>query len=106
VVLSACSSFFQKLLSENPCKHPTIIMPKEIPFVDLQFIIEFVYRGEIDVSEAELQVSKLFLFSEMHNCVDLEDYVSYSLSLTCVAQYEEKIMNGVRENDSTTYTRK
>lgn len=37
-------------------------MPKEIPFVDLQFIIEFVYRGEIDVSEAELQVSKKFLY--------------------------------------------
>jgi hypothetical protein len=58
VVLSACSNFFQKLLDENPCKHPIIIMPPEIAFVDLQFIIEFVYRGEIDVSEPELQVSK------------------------------------------------
>lgn len=34
-------------------------MPPEVAFADLQFIIEFVYRGEIDVSEAELQVSKL-----------------------------------------------
>jgi hypothetical protein len=33
-------------------------MPPEIAFADLQFIIEFVYRGEIDVSEAELQVSE------------------------------------------------
>lgn len=32
-------------------------MPPEVAFADLQFIIEFVYRGEIDVSEAELQVS-------------------------------------------------
>ncbi|CAO1438721.1 unnamed protein product [Diamesa hyperborea] len=55
VVLSACSSFFQKLLLENPCKHPTIILPSDICFSDLQFIIEFVYRGEIDVSEAELE---------------------------------------------------
>ncbi|KAG5671683.1 hypothetical protein PVAND_001868 [Polypedilum vanderplanki] len=55
VVLSACSSYFQKILIENPCKHPVIIMPPEIAFADLQFIIEFVYRGEIDVSEAELQ---------------------------------------------------
>ncbi|CAH1727174.1 unnamed protein product [Chironomus riparius] len=55
VVLSACSSYFQKVLSENPCKHPVIIMPPEVAFADLQFIIEFVYRGEIDVSEAELQ---------------------------------------------------
>ncbi|CRK88125.1 CLUMA_CG001910, isoform A [Clunio marinus] len=57
VVLSACSTFFQKLLMDNPCKHPIIIMPPEVAFADLQFIIEFVYRGEIDVSEAELQVS-------------------------------------------------
>ncbi|KAI4487885.1 hypothetical protein M0802_011704 [Mischocyttarus mexicanus] len=56
VVLSACSSYFQKLLLSNPCKHPTIIMPQDVCFSDLKFIIEFVYRGEIDVSQAELQV--------------------------------------------------
>ncbi|KAK7868888.1 hypothetical protein R5R35_014203 [Gryllus longicercus] len=55
VVLSACSSYFQKLLMENPCTHPTIIMPQDVCFSDLKFIIEFVYRGEIDVSQAELQ---------------------------------------------------
>ncbi|XP_014607767.1 PREDICTED: broad-complex core protein isoforms 1/2/3/4/5 isoform X4 [Polistes canadensis] len=55
VVLSACSSYFQKLLLSNPCKHPTIIMPQDVCFSDLKFIIEFVYRGEIDVSQAELQ---------------------------------------------------
>ena len=42
---------------DNPCKHPTIILPQEIDFNDLKFIIEFVYRGEIDVSQTELQVS-------------------------------------------------
>lgn len=31
-------------------------MPQDICFNDLKFIIEFVYRGEIDVSQAELQV--------------------------------------------------
>lgn len=40
---------------ENPCTHPTIIMPQDVCFSDLKFIIEFVYRGEIDVSQAELQ---------------------------------------------------
>ncbi|KOC67966.1 Protein bric-a-brac 2 [Habropoda laboriosa] len=55
VVLSACSSYFQKLLLSNPCKHPTIIMPQDVCFNDLKFIIEFVYKGEIDVSQAELQ---------------------------------------------------
>ncbi|KAG8233643.1 hypothetical protein J437_LFUL013604 [Ladona fulva] len=55
VVLSACSPFFQKLLLENPCKHPVIIMPQDVCYSDLKFIIEFVYKGEIDVSQAELQ---------------------------------------------------
>ncbi|XP_071050887.1 protein bric-a-brac 1 isoform X2 [Onthophagus taurus] len=55
VVLSACSAYFQKLLLENPCKHPTIIMPQDVCYADLKFIIEFVYKGEIDVSQAELQ---------------------------------------------------
>lgn len=65
VVLSACSSYFQKLLLENPCKHPTIIMPQDVCYADLKFIIEFVYKGEIDVSQAELQVGcwKHFTFS-------------------------------------------
>jgi len=62
VVLSACSSYFQKLLMDNPCKHPTIILPYDICFNDLKFIIEFVYRGEIDVSQAELQVSLMRIY--------------------------------------------
>jgi len=33
-------------------------MPQDVCFNDLKFIIEFVYRGEIDVSQAELQVSE------------------------------------------------
>ncbi|XP_055380113.1 broad-complex core protein isoforms 1/2/3/4/5-like isoform X2 [Condylostylus longicornis] len=57
VVLSACSSYFQKLLLENPCKHPTIILPGDIIYNDLKTIIDFVYRGEIDVTESELQDS-------------------------------------------------
>lgn len=40
-------------------------MPPEVAFADLQFIIEFVYRGEIDVSEAELQVSANYAVSGM-----------------------------------------
>ncbi|KAK6645467.1 hypothetical protein RUM43_001744 [Polyplax serrata] len=55
VVLSACSSYFQKLLIQNPCNHPTIIMPPDVPFNDLKIIIDFVYRGEIDVDQTQLQ---------------------------------------------------
>jgi hypothetical protein len=73
-VLSACSSYFQKLLLENPCKHPTIIMPQDVCFSDLKFIIEFVYRGEIDVSQAELQV---------HSYILLLSTIFYRLQCSC-----------------------
>lgn len=55
VVLSACSVYFQRLLLENPCTHPTIIMPPDVCSADLKFIMEFVYKGEIDVTQTELQ---------------------------------------------------
>lgn len=35
-------------------------MPQDICYADLKFIIEFVYKGEIDVSQAELQVSAYY----------------------------------------------
>lgn len=56
VVLSSCSTFFKRILLDNPCKHPTIIMPSEVDFDDLRAIVEFIYRGEVDVPEGSLQV--------------------------------------------------
>ncbi|XP_030765969.1 uncharacterized protein LOC115889997 isoform X2 [Sitophilus oryzae] len=55
VVLSASSTYFRKLLLENPCHHPTIIMPPDVGFPDLKAIIEFVYKGEIGVAQGDLQ---------------------------------------------------
>ena len=44
-------------------------MPQDVCFSDLKFIIEFVYRGEIDVSQAELQVCKNYCaFSKLFHC--------------------------------------
>ena len=54
VVLAACSPYFQAVLQHNPCKHPIIIMPRDVVFADLRAIIEFVYRGEIDVAQEQI----------------------------------------------------
>jgi hypothetical protein len=44
-------------------------MPQDVCFSDLKFIIEFVYRGEIDVSQAELQVyNAYFLIFQLLHC--------------------------------------
>ena len=54
VVLSACSPYFQSLLLNNPCKHPIIILPRDVRYSDLRHVIEFVYKGEIDVAQEQL----------------------------------------------------
>ncbi|XP_075536017.1 uncharacterized protein LOC142571500 isoform X3 [Dermacentor variabilis] len=53
MVLSACSPFFQALFVENPCKHPIVIM-KDMRYMDLKAIVEFMYRGEVNVSQDQL----------------------------------------------------
>lgn len=78
MVLSACSPYFKSLLEvrriefpssnpkfrsnssnyflirqENPSKHPIIIL-KDVSYSHLQAILEFMYAGEVNVSQEQL----------------------------------------------------
>ncbi|CAG9821871.1 unnamed protein product [Phaedon cochleariae] len=53
VVLSACSSYFQALFAMNPCKHPIVIL-KDVKFSDLRVMVDFMYHGEVSVSQEQL----------------------------------------------------
>ncbi|ODM90410.1 Protein bric-a-brac 2 [Orchesella cincta] len=53
MVLSACSPFFQTLFFDNPCSHPIVIL-KDINWDELKAVVEFMYRGEINVSQEQL----------------------------------------------------
>ena len=53
MILAACSPFFQSLFMSNPCKHPIVIL-KDVRFVDLKATIDFVYKGEINVTQSQL----------------------------------------------------
>lgn len=53
MVLSACSPFFQTLFFDNPCSHPIVIL-KDISWDELKAVVEFMYRGEINVSQEQL----------------------------------------------------
>ncbi|XP_049818868.1 longitudinals lacking protein, isoforms H/M/V isoform X2 [Aethina tumida] len=53
VVLSACSSYFQTLFTINPCQHPIVIL-KDVKFKDLKVMVEFMYYGEVNVSQDQL----------------------------------------------------
>ncbi|XP_034255942.1 protein tramtrack, alpha isoform-like isoform X1 [Thrips palmi] len=53
VVLSACSSYFQSLFTLNPCQHPIVIL-KDVKYDDLKVIVDFMYYGEVNVSQEQL----------------------------------------------------
>ncbi|XP_050071860.1 longitudinals lacking protein, isoforms A/B/D/L-like [Anopheles maculipalpis] len=54
LVLAACSTYFENLLGENPCKHPIIILPRDIKLWAIQALVDFMYKGEVNVSQAGL----------------------------------------------------
>ncbi|KAG1663306.1 Protein bric-a-brac 2 [Nymphon striatum] len=53
VVLSACSSFFQEIFTNNPCKHPVVIL-KGMKLEELRAVLQFMYRGEVNVTQEQL----------------------------------------------------
>ncbi|XP_043504097.1 longitudinals lacking protein, isoforms H/M/V-like isoform X10 [Polistes fuscatus] len=53
VVLSACSPYFEGLLSEHYDKHPVFIL-KDVKFKELKAMIDYMYRGEVNISQDQL----------------------------------------------------
>ena len=53
VMLSACSTYFRRVLHEAGSKNPVIIM-RDVSYTEMDFILQFIYRGEIHVPEARL----------------------------------------------------
>lgn len=53
VVLSACSSYFQTLFVDHPSRHPIVIL-KDVRFTELRTLIEFMYKGEVNVEYCQL----------------------------------------------------
>jgi len=53
VILSACSTFFRNVLRSNPHQHPLLYL-KGVRFSDLQAVLNFMYHGEVNVAQEEL----------------------------------------------------
>ncbi|KAF5273673.1 hypothetical protein FQA39_LY07363 [Lamprigera yunnana] len=53
VVLSACSPYFESLLSQNYDKHPIFIL-KDVKFQELKAMMDYMYRGEVNISQDQL----------------------------------------------------
>ncbi|XP_037073565.1 protein bric-a-brac 2-like [Pollicipes pollicipes] len=53
LVLSACSPYFETLFQDHTETHPIVIL-KDVKFTELRSIIEFMYKGEVEVEKNDL----------------------------------------------------
>ncbi|XP_053621806.1 uncharacterized protein LOC128681713 isoform X1 [Plodia interpunctella] len=53
LVLSACSPYLERLLLQNPCQHPIVLM-RDMRFSEMQALVDFMYKGEVNVTQEEL----------------------------------------------------
>jgi len=55
LILSACSPFFRNVLRRNPHQHPLLYL-KGVKYRELLSIINFMYLGEVNVAQEELNL--------------------------------------------------
>ncbi|XP_045036276.1 longitudinals lacking protein, isoforms A/B/D/L isoform X4 [Daphnia magna] len=55
IVLFACSQYFEELLSQLPDKQAVIFL-KDVKFADLKALVDYMYRGEVNVTQDRLEI--------------------------------------------------
>ena len=54
-MLAASSPFFYDLLTHNPSENPMVILPEEVGLEEMALILQFVYKGRVEVEDERLQ---------------------------------------------------
>ena len=68
MILSACSSYFEQLFINFNEPHQVVIL-KDTSFADIVAIVEFMYKGEINVSQVKtLQPFMIWEICKFYNC--------------------------------------
>ena len=57
IILGASSPYFEMVFSEHPCQHAVVVMPPDVRLGDLQHVLQFVYKGEVQVGDGVLLCS-------------------------------------------------
>uniref|UniRef100_A0A1B6CIZ7 BTB domain-containing protein n=1 Tax=Clastoptera arizonana TaxID=38151 RepID=A0A1B6CIZ7_9HEMI len=81
VILSACSNYFRKLLSQTPCQHPVIFL-KGIEFSELKSLVNFMYKGEVNVAK-----DRLVAFHEAANSLHIKGFDGDNVSFTAKSSF-------------------
>ncbi|KAF0300069.1 Broad-complex core protein isoform 6 [Amphibalanus amphitrite] len=104
MMLSACSPYFRDLLKNNSCQQMVIFL-KDTSAQDLSAIIEFMYKGSVNVSQTQLgsflktaemlQIRGLSGEDEKVEKVDLSDEdTSLDATIGYVADFEASSRSG------------
>lgn len=76
MVLSACSPYFQALFFDHPCQHPIIIM-KEVKWPELKAVVEYMYRGEINVGRDQIEpLLRVANMLKIRGLTDVDQYLN------------------------------
>ncbi|KAL0851734.1 hypothetical protein ABMA28_000051 [Loxostege sticticalis] len=88
VVLSACSTYFQALFVDNPSRHPIVIL-KDVTFADLRTMVDFMYYGEVNVTEEQLpQVLDTAKLLKIKGLTEMPDSTSLTRSQGTTADFQ------------------
>ncbi|EFN68347.1 Protein bric-a-brac 1 [Camponotus floridanus] len=89
IVLAACSSYFQSLFIALPCLHPTIIL-KDVKYSELRAILEYIYRGEVNVQHDQLKnLLKIAQMLQIKGLVEYDDNVGGRFSQNDFHRHED-----------------
>ena len=86
MILSACSSYFQTLFMENTCEHPIVFL-KDIKISEVRAILDYMYKGEVNVAQEELPGKLLF----------------FKFLRTKILDFNKKILSSSSQNRKTAW---
>ncbi|KAL1129028.1 hypothetical protein AAG570_013560 [Ranatra chinensis] len=84
VVLSACSPLLEMLLSQHHDKHPIVIL-KDIKFHELRAMMDYMYRGEVNISQDQID-----MFLKAAESLQIKGLTDQDTSSSCDNQQQQQ----------------
>lgn len=77
MMLSACSTYFDAIFSQHEENNPIVIL-KDVRFADIKALVEFMYKGEINVENVSFVFFYILCFFSFIILTDV--YTAYSFT--------------------------